>query len=137
MGKKVIINENQLPLLVEELAGSEIIKPEDKMVVPVKFPVNPQKVLIVKDFLDKTFQRGVMDTIDNDGFPGTVNIVIMVQNGNELKKMFTQDAIDLLVHKYQKMFTNTDERQRFVTQVFNDWYDNKIGTYGTLSKNYV
>jgi len=137
MGKKIIVNEKQLGVLFEELAGSEILRDQDKMTVPVRYPVNTQKVLIVKNFLDNNFQRESMDCIGDDGFPAQTFIVAMVANGNKLKDMYKEDVIDLLIEKYKNMFLNHDERQRFITQVFNDWYDNKIGTYGTLSKNYV
>lgn len=137
MGKKIIVNENQLAVLLEELAGSEIIKDQDKMTVPVRYPVNPQKVLVVRDFLDNNFQREAMQGIGQDGLPGQTLIVGMISNGVKLKDMYQEDVIDLLIDKFKNMFLNQDERQKFITQVFNDWYNNKIGTYGTLSKNFV
>ena len=137
MGKKIIVNENQLAVLLEELAGSEIIRDQDKMTVPVRYPVNPQKVLVVRDFLDNNFQREAMQGIGQDGLPGQTLIVGMISNGVKLKDMYQEDVIDLLIDKFKNMFLNQDERQKFITQVFNDWYNNKIGTYGTLSKNFV
>ena len=137
MAKKIIVNESQLAVLLEELSGSEIIRDQDKMAVPVRYPVNTQKVLIVKNFLDSNFQRQTMDCIGNDGLPGQEFIVAMVANGNELKKMYQDDVIDLLIEKFKNMFLNPDERERFIKQVFEDWYNNKISAYGLLSKNFV
>lgn len=138
MSKKIIVNENQLTVLLEEIAGSEIIRDQDKMAVPVRYPVNTHKVLIVKNFLDNNFQRESMEGIGVDGLPNQTMIVgMMGGNGVKLKDMYQEDVIDLLIDKFKNMFLNHDERQKFITQVFNDWYNNKIGTYGTLSKNYV
>lgn len=137
MGKKIIVNENQLAVLLEELAGSEILKDADKMAMPVRYPVNPQKVLIVKQFLDNNFQREALDGIGQDGLPGQTMIVGMMSNGTKLKDMYMEDVIDLLIEKFKNMFLNHDERSRFINQVFNDWYNNKISAYGGLSKNYV
>ena len=137
MGKKIIVNEKQLGILFEELAGSEILKGQDKMTMPVRYPVDTQKVLVVKDFLDKNFERRSMDGIGDNGMPTDVYLVCMVRNGNDLKLMYGQDVIDLLEDLCKDMFMNQDQRLRFVTQVFNDWYNDKISTYGQLSKNYV
>lgn len=136
--KTVILTEGQFKKICEEIAGSEILKPEDKNCVPVRYPVNPEKVLLVKGFLDKTFQPGMMDCVGDDGMPSQQRIVKMLSlNGEVLKLMYIQDAIDLLIEKYKNMFLNHDERNRFLNQVFNDWYDGKISAYGLLSKNYV
>ena len=137
MGKKIIVNENQLNVLLEEIAGDEIIRDKDKMSIPVRYPINTQKVLIVKDFLDKNFQQYDTPTIGNDGMPSQAYLVSMIKDDVKLKDMYQEDVIDLLIEKYKNMFLNHDERRKFLTQVFNDWYNNKIGTYGTLSKNYV
>ena len=137
MGKKIIVNEGQLTRLMEEIAGSEILEPSDKMTMPVRYPVNPQKVLVVKQFLDANFQPETMDGIGQDGLPGQLQIVGMMQNGNKLKDMYMDQVIDLLSDKFKNMFLNHDERERFIKQVFNDWYNGKITVYGGLSKNYV
>ena len=105
--------------------------------MPVRYPVNPQKVLIVKQFLDNNFQREALDGIGQDGLPGQTMIVGMMSNGTKLKDMYMEDVIDLLIEKFKNMFLNHDERSRFINQVFNDWYNNKISAYGGLSKNYV
>lgn len=137
MAKKIIVNENQLAVLLEELAGSEILRDQDKMATPIRYPIDPHKVLIVKDFLDKNFQRRTKDILDNNGFPGDQRFVCVVRNGNDLQPMFNEDAIELLFDWCKDMFLKQDERRRFVTQVFNDWYNDKISPYGLLSKNYV
>jgi hypothetical protein len=44
---------------------------------------------------------------------------------------------DMLIDKYKKMFTDDDERDKFLGQVMKDWYNNKIGLYGSLSVNHL
>ena len=132
MGKKVILNEAQLSTILNKMAEDVLVKEEKR------YPINPQQVLIVKEFLDNTFERGLMDSLDNSGMPCQIQIAIMkAPSGQELKKMFRQDLEDLLNEKYKAMFSNEEQRVKFLKQVVSDWYDDKIGTYGNLSKNYV
>lgn len=136
MAKKIIVNENQLTRIFEEIAGSEIIK--DKETVPVRYPVNTNKVLIVKKFLDDNFQRETLNGTGADGLPAQTQIIaMMAMNGEKISDMYFEDVEDALIEKFKNMFLNPDERSRFIKQVIRDWYDNKISTYGLLSKNYV
>ena len=65
-----------------------------------------------------------------------LNIVAMVDaNGEVLKNMYKDQVKELLIDHFSNMFLNADEREKFMKQVLNDWYDNKIGTFGTLSVN--
>lgn len=138
MAKKIIVNEGQLRKIFEEIAGSEIIKDRDKEVVPIRYPVDTSKVLIVKKYLDDNFQREVMNGVGPDGLPGQTQIIAMMAlNGEKISDMFFEDVEDALIEKFKNMFLNQDERSKFIKQVIRDWYDNKISTYGLLSKNYV
>ena len=131
MGKKIILNEEQLATVLTKMAG-------DMLGGSKHYPINPQQVLIVKNFLDNTFERGLMDSLGDDGLPCQIQIVIMKgPSGQELKKMFRQDLEDLLNEKYKNMFSSEEQRVKFLKQVVSDWYDDKIGTYGNLSKNHV
>ena len=131
MGKRVILNEEQLGAVLKTMA-SDVLGDEKR------YPVNPQQVLIVKDFLDNTFEKGLMDNLDNSGMPCQTQIVIMKgPSGQEIKKMFKEDLEDLLNEKYKNMFKSDNQREKFIKQLVSDWFDEKISTYGLLSKNYV
>ena len=41
----------------------------------------------------------------------------------------------MLQNKYQKMFADTDERDKFLKQIIKDWYYDKITNSGMLSVN--
>jgi hypothetical protein len=42
---------------------------------------------------------------------------------------------DLLIDKYKNMFLDTVERELFMKQVVDDWFNNKISPIGLLSVN--
>lgn len=128
--KKVIIREDQKDMLISKLSeGCGMCR---------QYPVNPEKVLIVKKFLDSNFSKADLEGIGNDGLPSTSHIVIMCgPSGTPLKNMFMDELQDLLSEKFKNMFSDEDEKMKFLGQVMKDWYDNKIGLYGSLSVNHL
>ena len=56
-------------------------------------------------------------------------------NGDVLQNMFDTQLEDLLVDKFKNMFLNTVERQKFLHQVMDDWFNDRIGMFGNLSVN--
>lgn len=130
MGKKVIINEEQAAMIIKaDIPHTFACK---------RYVINPDKVLIVKKYLDGNFKRGKMETIGDDGFPCITPIIAMLSStGDVLKNMNFEQCKDMLVDKYKKMFSNDDERDKFLGQVMKDWYNNKIGLYGSLSVNHL
>ena len=139
MGKKIILNENQLAKLMEEIAGSEIIQgaPARPVDDPMRYPVNPQQVLVVKNFLDNTFRHEMAPTVGDDGMPTQVIIITMMSPDKvDLKQMFVEDLVDLVIDKFKDMFMDPKKRERFVKRVIEDWCNDAIGTYGNLTKNY-
>jgi hypothetical protein len=137
MAKKIIVTEQQLTKIFEEIAGSEIIK--DKETVPVRYPIDPNKVLLVKKCLDDYFKPGLLNGADlASGLPGQQQIICMfAQNGEKISDMSFEDVEDRLIENFKNMFLNPDERKRFIKQVIRDWYDGRISPYGLLSVNYV
>ncbi len=133
--KKLIINESQ-----EEYLAKQIAEEKYQMPVPKKankpYCVNPEKVLIVKKFLDSTFTPHDYEKIGANGLPEIVKVVSMnAKNGEPLKYMYQDQLLDLLIDKFQKMFSDVDERQAFLKQVMSDWLGGKIGVFGNLSVN--
>lgn len=100
--------------------------------------INPEKVMIVKKFLDGGFKRGNYETIGSNGLPNSVKIVAMMNsNGEVLKNMYMEQLQDLLIDHFKGMFSDHLERELFMKQVLSDWFDKKIGTFGTLSVNHL
>lgn len=129
MSKTIILREDQLKTLVSDMIN----------VGPLKtYTIEPSKVLIVKKFLDDNFKRGVVDEMGENGMPKRVEIVAMnYPNGTVAKNMYLDQLLDLLIDKYQNIYSDEERRNKFLGQVMTDWYNNKIGLYGSLSVNHL
>jgi hypothetical protein len=131
--KKFIITEEQVH------AFSNIIRQNDPDKMPEKtgpYIVNPENVLLVKKYLDSNFKKGQIENIGPDGFPAKVRIVgMMSSNGDILQNLGEMQLEDLLIEKFKNMFIDKIERQKFLHQVLDDWFNDKIGMFGNLSVN--
>ena len=131
--KKLIITEEQVHAL------SNVIRQNNQDKLPEKagpYVVNPENVLLVKKYLDSNFKKGQLDQIGPDGFPAKVRIAgMMTSNGDILQNLGEMQLEDLLIEKFKNMFVDKVERQKFLHQVLNDWFNDKIGMFGNLSVN--
>lgn len=127
---KIIITENQCKQLYKMMLQEEMGK---------QYPYSPEKVLVVKKYLDDNFKKGNLEGIGDDGMPSNTCIVAMInpQTGNVAQNMYDYQLLDLLIDKFQNMFVDKDERSKFLGQVMRDWYEDKIGLYGGLSVNHL
>ena len=133
--KKFIISETQEKELIKRLNEEVYQMPVDKK-MNTPYCINPEKVLIVKKFLDKTFTPHDYEKIGNNGLPVKIKVVSMnASNGEPLKYMYKDQLHDLLVDRFQKMFLDKNERDLFMKQVIEDWLNGTIGVFGSLSKN--
>ena len=135
--KKIIITEQQecflATILREETQQMPVNKKMNK-----PFCVNPEKVLIVKKFLDKGFSSHDYEKIGPDGFPKKIKVISMnASNGEPLKYMYQDQLHDLLIDKFQNMFADKLERASFLKQVIKDWLNNSITIFGGLSTNEI
>lgn len=131
--KTLIITEAQVHAL------SNIIPQNKDNNLPEKsgpYIVNPENVLLVKKYLDTNFKKGQIDNIGPDGFPAKVRIAgMMSSNGDILQNLGEMQLEDLLIEKFKNMFIDKVERQKFLHQVLDDWFNDKIGMFGKLSVN--
>ena len=135
--KKFVINEKQEKELIKRLNEEIYQMPVDKK-ANKPYCINPDKVLIVKKFLDKTFQPHDYEKIGSNGMPVKIKVVSMnASNGEPLKYMYKDQLHDLLVDRFQNMFLDKNERDLFMKQVIEDWLNCKIGLFGNLTKNYL
>ena len=127
---KLVINENQAKKLIQLMHEDCCCK---------QYSYSPENVLIVKKYLDANFKKGNLEGIGEDGMPSNTPIVVMIntQTGKPTQNMFDHQLHELLIDKFQNMFTDKDERSKFLGQVMRDWYEDKIGLYGSLSVNHL
>ena len=131
--KKIIITEAQVHAL------SNIIPQNQPGKMPEKtgpYIVNPENVLLVKKYLDSNFKKGQIENLGPDGFPAKVRIAgMMSSNGDIIQNLGEMQLEDLLIEKFKNMFLDKVERQKFLHQVLQDWFNDKIGMFGNLSVN--
>ena len=87
------------------------------------------KVELVKKYLDNNFMRA---TFEKDG----ENVGIFVKLINHLpteESYWKQDVLDILDKEFNNIVTDKKERGGFLSQLLDDWYNNKISKYGSLS----
>lgn len=87
------------------------------------------KVELVRKYLDNNFMRA---TFEKDG----ENIGIFVKLSNHLpteKSFWKQDVLDILNKEFNNIITDRKERDGFLNQLLDDWYNKKISKYGSLS----
>lgn len=114
----------------------EQVKYINEMKSMSKWCVDPQKVLLVKRYLDKGFKRANMTGIGDDGYPKDVKIVTMLSsNGTPLRNMTAMQLFYLLQDRFSKMFSDKKQLNNFLWATMNDWYEKKINTNGLLSHN--
>ena len=133
--KKVIISEQQEKELIKKL-NEEVyqIHVDKKMNKP--YTINPDKVLVVKKFLDGNFQKGNAEFIGNNGRLVKVRMIgIPDSNGESLRDLTPDNLVDLLIDRFKNMFLDQKERELFMKQVVNDWINDKITVNGILTVN--
>lgn len=135
--KTIILTETQEKILANLLKEGIYQMPVDKK-VNKPYCVNPEKVLIVKKFLDNRFSTHDYEKIGSNGFPVKIKVYSMnASNGEPLKYMYQDQLQDLLIDRFQNMFIDKNERALFMIQVIKDWTEGKIGMFGNLSTNRI
>lgn len=122
--KKIILTEKQEQQLLEFL------------ILEKTYPINPNKVLIVKKYLDKNFKKGTLSEFGANGLPVNTPVVGVLSNSKVVKNLTAEQLFDILEDEFRGMFSDKIERSKFLTQVIKDWYYNKITKNGLLSKTH-
>lgn len=121
-GKKIIITESQFNELKKRLSETYFVEPE--------------KVKIVKRFLDDNFVKGALPSIGDDGYAKPMWIVGMkIPYSQEVKNMTATQAFYLLQDKFKNIYSDKKQRDAFLKRVLIDWYEDKISKFGLLSRN--
>lgn len=88
------------------------------------------KIDLVKRFLDKNFMRASTQKDGKD-----VGIFVKL-NGNipTDESLWKQDVLDILDDEFNNIISDKKERDGFLSQLVDDWYNKKITKYGSLSR---
>lgn len=123
--RQILINEGDETTIISELI-SEAFYP------------NVDKVLFIKDYIDKNFKKQSLDDIDTNGYPCTTpSVVMMSKSGQPMKTMEMKEFLLFLDDKFHNMISDESDRKKFLQQVITDWYNNKISKNGLLSVNHL
>lgn len=102
------------------------------------FYPNADKVLIIKNYIDKNFVKQEMDSLDENGYPSKEHSVVMISATKQPLKSFNmREFLMLLDDKFHKMISKDKDRKKFLKQVIKDWYNGNIKSNGVLSVNYL
>lgn len=127
MKHKIIISEKMEKKLI-----NSILTEND-----VYYP-SYEKVLLIKDFLDKNFSVASIPDVSSNGLP-TMTKVINVLNSD--KSIVSTIDIHNLYYMLQEKFKNIEKesfnRNKLLKQVINDWINGNITKEGGLSVNSI
>lgn len=121
MGKKIVITEKQEQILLEHL------------IMERSYPIDPNKVLLVKAYLDKNFKKGKLAQFGDNGIPEGLSVVGMTYGGNVVKNLTARQLYDVLEDEFRGMFPDKIQLSKFLAQVIKDWYAGRISKEGLLS----
>lgn len=121
--RKILFTEKQINHI------RQIVKESES-----KYNLDPKKVLIVKNFLDKWFLKGVnMEYIGEDGFYNKQKLVAMKdEKGNQLKNMTDQQLFNLLIERFKGIYPDHSQRNKFLAKVMKAWYNDEISNHGII-----
>lgn len=122
--RKIVISEDVSRQIYEDILAEA-------------FCPSAEKVLLIKDFMDKNFAKVEIDDIDANGYPTKQKMVNMLSGGQPIKTMALGELLLMLDDKFHKMIIDDGDRKKFLKQVIMDWYTGKLTKNGVLSVNFV
>ena len=70
----------------------------------------------------------------DDGKGKIVGVFMKLDNGQPTKMTcWKQDVLDALDKEFYNRITNDTERKGFISQLLDDWYNNRISKFGSLT----
>ena len=127
--KKRIINESKRDVLLSAILNESLLGGDQS-----------DKVLLVKDFLDKNFSKASSNNglFDENGNRKTDSFVALLDNSKNVLKLLTdRQTFDILQEKFKTILPNqTDDdkkqRDKFLKKVLIAWYNDKITKQGSI-----
>lgn len=120
---KLIINEKQEQFLIGMMLNEE-----------KTYPVEPEKVLVVKKYLDKNFIRGNFSSINANGDIENSPIAGMKnqKTGKVEVNMYKSQVFDKIEAEFKNIYDDKIRRTKFLKTVVDYWFKDKITPQGLL-----
>lgn len=120
---KLIINEKQEQFLIGMMLNEEKV-----------YPVEPEKVLVVKKYLDKNFIRGNYSNINANGDIENAPIAGMKnpKTGKVEVNMYKSQVFDKVEAEHKNIYADKVRRTKFLKTVLDYWFKDKISPNGLL-----
>lgn len=120
---KLIINEKQEQFLIGMMLNEEKV-----------YPVEPEKVLVVKKYLDKNFIRGNYSNINANGDIENAPIAGMKNQvtGKVEINMYKSQVFDKVEAEFKNIYDDKVRRTKFLKTVLDYWFKDKISPNGLL-----
>ena len=120
---RLIINEKQEQLIIGMLLNEE-----------KTFPVEPEKVLVVKKYLDKNFIRGNFSQINANGDIENAQIAGMKnqKTGKVEVNLYKSQVFDKIESQFKNIYADKVRRTKFLKTVLDYWFKDKITGEGQL-----
>lgn len=120
--RTIIITESQFDYIKSKL---------DEGIGITKYSVEPDKVKIVKKYLDNNFIKGGIACMGEDGYPTTTPIVaIKGTDGQPMRNMTDKQLFALLLDKFGKVYSDVKQTKKFLQLVMKHWYYDEISREG-------
>lgn len=135
--KEIILNEKQFKKMLSEgfMLDLAIVKPK---MTEKQYPVNLEKVKIIKKFLDNGFTRGQSEDLGETGYPVITSCFGQLDSaGNVLCNLGNEQMLELLMDRFQNLCAEKEETERLLKRVLEDWFNKKIQNDGRLSVNSI
>ena len=120
---KLIISEKQERLLIGMLLNEE-----------KTFPVEPEKVLVVKKYLDRNFVKGNYSCVDANGDIKNAPIAGMKnpETGKIEVNLYKGQVFDKLESEFKNIYDDKVQRTKFLKTVLDYWFRDKVSYTGQL-----
>ena len=98
------------------------------------YPVEPEKVLVVKKYLDKNFIRGNYSNINANGDIENAPIAGMKNQmtGKVEINMYKSQVFDKVEAEFKNIYDDKVRRTKFLKTVLDYWFKDKISANGLL-----
>lgn len=120
---KLIINEKQEQFLIGMMLNEE-----------KTYPIEPEKVLVVKKFLDKNFIRGNFSKVNAEGDIENAPIAGMrnPKTGKVEVNMYKSQVFDKVEAENKDIYADKVRRTKFLNTVVKAWFADKITPEGLI-----
>lgn len=121
---KLIINEKQEQLLIGMLLNEE-----------KTYPVEPEKVLVVKKYLDKHYVKGTFSNTNANGDIQNSPIVGVKnpQTGKIEVNLYKSQLFDKIEAEFKDIYEDKVRRTKFLKTVIEYWFKDGISVNGQLT----